>query len=191
MCGVERLGDLGEELDCAPGLERAVLGHDACARSVALDVAHGEEEQAVLISRLVDGDDVGVIERGGDPRLAQEALAEALVLGELGGDHLERDLASEPLLLGAVDRAHPPSADEGLDPVAGDRRSGRQHDPRRCSPSKCLPRTLQIATSAARKCNGGDIRNVAGANDTAALGFYSRVMTDRTREEHHMKRIAT
>ena len=25
----------------------------------------------------------------------------------------------------------------------------------------------------------------------AALGFYSRDMTDRTREEHHMKRIAT
>jgi len=40
-------------------------------------------------------------------------------------------------------------------------------------------------------CNGGDIRNVAYANDAAPRRAYSRVMTDRTREEHHMKRIAT
>ena len=127
--GIERLGDLGEQLDGSLRLERAVLG-DELGEVVALDVAHGEEEDAVLLSRLVDGDDVRVVERGRDPRLAQEALAEALVLGELGGDHLEGDLAPEPRLLGAIDRAHSPSADEGLDPVAGDRRSGRQHGAR-------------------------------------------------------------
>ena len=66
-----------------------------------------------------------MVEGGGDPRLAQEALAEALVLGELGRDHLERDLAPEAFFLGAVDRTHPPAADERLDLVAGDRRSGR------------------------------------------------------------------
>ncbi len=124
--GVERLCDLREEIDRALGLERAVLGHDL-GQVRALDVAHREEEQAVLVSRLVDRDDVRVVERGGDPRLAQEALAEALVLGELGGDDLERDLAAEALLLGAVDRTHPATADERFDSVAGDRRSRRQH----------------------------------------------------------------
>ena len=92
----------------------------------ALDEAHGEEEDAVVLAGLVDRDDVWVIERRCDPRLPQEAFAKPLVLGELRSDHFERNLAPEPLLVGTVDRAHPPTPDEGLDPVAGDRRSGRQ-----------------------------------------------------------------
>ena len=43
---------------------------------------------------------------------------------------------------------------------------------------------------AASLCNGGDIRNVATANDTARGGSYSRDMTI-TRRENTMKRIAT
>ena len=123
--GVERLGDLREEVDRPLRLECAVLGDDL--REVgALDVAHREEEDTVLLSRLVDRDDVRMVERSGDPRLPQEALTETLVLGELGRDDLERDLAAEPLLVGTVNRAHASAADERLDSVAGDRRPGRQ-----------------------------------------------------------------
>lgn len=39
-------------------------------------------------------------------------------------------------------------------------------------------------------CNDGDIRNVARENDTGSGGSYCRDMTDRTRREHSMKRIA-
>ena len=129
VSGVEGLRDLREEVDGPLRLECPVLGDDL--REIgAFDVAHREEENAVLLSGLVDGDDVRMVERGRDPRLAQEALAEALVLGELGRDHLERDLAPEPCLLGTVDRTHPPAADERFDPVAGDRRSRRQRGAR-------------------------------------------------------------
>ena len=113
---VERIGDLGEELDRASRLEGALLGEDL-REVAALDVAHGEEEDAVLLARLEDRDDVRVVEGGGDLRLPQEALPETLVLRELGGDHLERDLAAEPGFLGAVDRAHAAAADERLDAV--------------------------------------------------------------------------
>ena len=66
--GVEGFGDLGEDLDRTPGLERPLLGEEL--REVgALDVAHGEEENACLLSRLVDGHDVRVVERGRDLRL--------------------------------------------------------------------------------------------------------------------------
>ena len=61
-----------------------------------------------------------MVDRGGEPRLAQEALAEALVLGELGSEHLERDLAPERTVLGPVDDAHPAPPEQGLDPVAGE-----------------------------------------------------------------------
>ena len=40
-------------------------------------------------------------------------------------------------------------------------------------------------------CRERDTRNVAHANDTKQQTSYSRNMTDRTREEHTMKRIAT
>ncbi len=85
-----------------------------------LDVAHREEERAVLVARLEDRDDVRVVEGGGDSRLPEEALAEAAVPRELGRDHLERDLAPERQLLGPVDRTHASAADECLDLVAGE-----------------------------------------------------------------------
>jgi hypothetical protein len=40
-------------------------------------------------------------------------------------------------------------------------------------------------------CNGGDIRNVARANDAAAASSYAPPMKDRIGREHTMKRIAT
>ena len=64
--GVEGLRDLREQLDRALGLERAVLGHEL-GEVVALDVAHREEEDAVLLAGLVDGDDVRMVEGGRDP----------------------------------------------------------------------------------------------------------------------------
>jgi hypothetical protein len=43
---------------------------------------------------VVDGEDVGVGESGGGPGLPLEPLA---VGGELGRQHLDRDVAAEPL----------------------------------------------------------------------------------------------
>ena len=84
-----------------------------------------------------------VVEGGGDPRLAEEALAEALVLRQLRGDHLERDLAPPAFLGGAVNRTHPPAADELLDPVA---RDGRP----RAELGACQMAHRRLLTAAAR-----------------------------------------
>ena len=77
---VERFGDLGEDVDRSPGLERARLGNEL-GEVTALDVAHGEEENPVVLAGLEDGDDVRMVEGGGDLRLAQEAFPKAIVLG--------------------------------------------------------------------------------------------------------------
>ena len=60
-----------------------------------------------------------MVERGREPRLAQEALPEAWIDGELGSEHLQRDAASEPDVLGSVDDAHAAAADLGFHPVVG------------------------------------------------------------------------
>jgi hypothetical protein len=59
-----------------------------------------------------------VLQRGGDARLAVEALAEAGRLGEVGRDDLDRRPAAQVQVLGAVDHAHAAAPDPLLDPVA-------------------------------------------------------------------------
>ncbi len=66
-----------------------------------------------------------MVDRGRQPRLAQEALPEALILGELGRDQLERDRPIEPRVDRPVDDAHPAAADLSFDPITAEGRVGR------------------------------------------------------------------
>jgi hypothetical protein len=54
-------------------------------------------------------------------RLAQEPLAEALVLGQLRGDQLERHRPLQRQVGGAVDHAHPAATDQSVNSVPGER----------------------------------------------------------------------
>lgn len=143
-----------------------------------------EVEQAPQWLRL------GLITPGPTPMMAARstALAEALVLGELGSNHFERDLAPEARFRGAIDGAHPPSPDERFDLVAGDRRSGRQHA--RDVTHRSSVRHGRGKCNRSAKCDDGDTLSVVSANDTTAPGSYSRDMRI-TRRENTMKRIAT
>ena len=116
--GIESASDLPDKLDRAVGLEPS-LPLEQALEIDPLDVAHGDVESAPVLAGVVDGDDVGVIDRRGNARLAQKPLAEALVLGEVWGQKLERHLAPQPLVVGAVDDAHTTAADQRLDPIAG------------------------------------------------------------------------
>ena len=93
-----------------------------------------------------------MVERGRDPRLAQEALTEAAVLGELGRNDLQSDLATECQLLSTVNRAHPATADERLDLVAGKLAA----DHRVGAASYAHPASV---------CQERDVCNVARVND--------------------------
>ena len=57
-------------------------------------------------------------------RLAGEARPDGVVVGELGGQHLDGDVAFEPEVAGAVDDGHPAAADLVLDPVLAAERGG-------------------------------------------------------------------
>ena len=122
---VERGADLADD---ARGPERldAPLRGDQRAQVGALDETHHDEEHAVLVAGIEDGDDVRVVDRGRDPRLAPKALAEALLPGVLGEDELEGDRALERELLGPVDDPHVSVADHLLD--AAPREDGAQRE---------------------------------------------------------------
>ena len=116
--GVERSGDLLERCGRPRRLERALAQHRL--QVGALDEAHRDVQLPVDLARVVDRDDVRMLDRGRQPRLAQEALAERHVVGELRGEQLQRDVAVEREVVGAVDDAHAAAADQRLDPIAGE-----------------------------------------------------------------------
>ena len=68
-------------------------------------------------ARVEHGEDVGVLQPGGEPDLAQEALR-AERGGELGVQHLERDLAVVLEVVREIDRGHAPAAELALERVA-------------------------------------------------------------------------
>src|SRR5207245_1397735 len=73
---------------------------------------------------VVDRDDVRVLNRCRRPGFADEALAKAVDIGQLGDEKLERDRPRETQLLGTVDDSHPSASDELSDSVPGELRAG-------------------------------------------------------------------
>ena len=83
----------------------------------ALDVAHRDVQVTVALAGLVDRHDAGVIDRRGESRLRQEARAEASILGQVRGQQLQRYLAPQTQVLGAVHHAHAAATEERLDAI--------------------------------------------------------------------------
>ncbi len=113
---VERVRHLARDLQSV--LERQLLvALQPVAQRLALHVGHDVVQDACGFAGVVDGDDVGVIERGGDLDLAQEPLG-AECRGELGSHDFDGYLAAVLQVLGEMDDGHPPRAERALQAVA-------------------------------------------------------------------------
>ena len=77
--GGEGIGERqGEAQDL---VRRQPAGDDPRGQGLALDQLHGEEVDAPRLLDGIEGDDVGMVERGDGPRLAAEALQAHRVSG--------------------------------------------------------------------------------------------------------------
>src|SRR5438094_306789 len=81
------------------------------------DVFHHEVVEPTLTLDAIDGDDVGVVELGGGLGLLLEAAHHLIVLGDIGREHLDRDLPLEREIVRQEHGAHPALAQQPLDPV--------------------------------------------------------------------------
>ncbi len=115
MCGIEGAGDLAQEVDDLPRLERSIPKPRLQVR--ALDIAHGDEQDALDLAGLVDGQDVGVVDGGRHLRLALESGPVVEVVRQGGWQDLERHAPLESALLRAVHDAHAATPDDRLDPI--------------------------------------------------------------------------
>ena len=113
--GVERARDLLEHVERPPDAEPSVAPEER-AEVGPVDVAHRDVEEPVGVTSVdlpgvVDRDDVGVVEPCRALRLPHEPLAEARVVRQRRGKHLESHLAAEADVLGEVDDAHAAAAE--------------------------------------------------------------------------------
>ena len=112
--GREHIGDPADHGEARDGVVR-----HARRELLSLEPLHRDVEQLALrvAARVVDLDDVGMPEPRGDAHLAQEAARRLAVVGVLGPEDLERELALRHLVRDEVDRAHTARAEPTLDAV--------------------------------------------------------------------------
>jgi hypothetical protein len=115
---VERVGDLDPELEDLRRRQRPLP--DPLLQRPPLQVLHHQERLALVLADVVDGADVGVVERRGGHRLALEALARGLVVEQLLRQELERHRAVEPRVLRPANDAHAAATEPLEDAVVGD-----------------------------------------------------------------------
>ncbi len=96
---------------------KLLLPADAVGQRLALDVGHHVEEEAVGLTGVEEGKDVGVLQVRGGLDLGEEALG-ADDRGQFGLEDLDGDLSVVLDVLGQVHRGHAAFAELPLDPVA-------------------------------------------------------------------------
>jgi len=106
---VERLG------------QRDGAGVELLAEGLAIDELSGNVGDVAGLADVVNGDDVGVVERGRGAGFLGEAEDALGVLDELGGQQLQSDLAVEASVLSEVDFAHAAASEEAGEAVRTER----------------------------------------------------------------------
>src|SRR6185295_6959432 len=113
----ERPADLEAELEHPAHRQRAAA-FDELLQVVALDELEDDELLPVLLAAIDHRDDVRMRELRDRARLAPEALDVLLVLAVLFMEDLQRDVALEQRVEGAMDGRHSAGADDVLQLVA-------------------------------------------------------------------------
>ena len=116
--GFERLGDLPEDGDDVLGGHRSAL--EALGEVLTGHQLHLDEGAIAAVLEAVQRGDVGVIERGQDPRLALEPAAPIRRIGHRLGQDLDRDFTPQPQVLRPIHLAHAAGADRGENLVGAD-----------------------------------------------------------------------
>ena len=114
--GRQGAGDLRGDPGGLARRERPVPAHDR-GQVLPVDELHDDERAVLVLAEVVDGHDVGMVERGGGERLLAEARAEVRIATVLGAEDLDRDVAIELGVVGAVDAGHAPLPEELHQPI--------------------------------------------------------------------------
>ncbi len=116
---VERVRHLGGEIEQL--LDRERLALDAVFERRPFQVLHDNEVEPLLFADIVDGADVGMVQRGCGTRLPLKALIGLWVIRQLFRKELQGDAPAQAKVLGFIDNAHATAAQLLRDAVVRDR----------------------------------------------------------------------
>src|ERR1700735_2451160 len=116
---IEAVGDLDADLQKLRYLDG--LAANAVFESPALEQLHGDKRTSVKFSDIVNGANVGVIERGCRARFAAESLDGLRVLRNIVGKELQRNVAAQPRVLSLVNHTYASAPELFQDVVMGNR----------------------------------------------------------------------
>ena len=108
VCGIQSIGDVAGQRQQRFGVDGAAL--DAMLQGLAVEELHGDEGLAVGLTDIVNGADIGVIERGGGLGLALKPGQSLRVFGDFIGQELQRHKTPQAGILGFVHHAHAAAA---------------------------------------------------------------------------------
>jgi len=117
MRRIERVGNV--DGDGEKGIELHGSAGDHVLQSFALEALHGDEGLAIFLADIIDGANVGMIQRGRGLRFTLEAHEGLRILRNSVGQKFQCDEAPEASVLGLVDNAHPAPAELLEDTVMG------------------------------------------------------------------------
>ena len=116
---VERVGHLDAHIQHRVQAQRAPT--EAILQRRALQVLHGDERSPVLFADVVDGADVGVVERRCGAGLALKTAQRLGITRQFSRDELERNGTVQAQILGLVHHAHAAAAEPRDDAVVRER----------------------------------------------------------------------
>ena len=119
MRRLEGVGDLDAHGEQVLQVERRTPRHHLRER-LAFEELHDDEVLPLVLLDRVNRADSRMVQRGGGTRLALETLERRRVLGQLGGQELQRDAAAEARVLRLVHDAHSTASEPADDRVMGD-----------------------------------------------------------------------
>ena len=99
---------------------------DRRSQGLAVEQFRDQVRATVRHPHVEHPDDVGVVERCGDPRFLQEPLDRVPIAAFRAGQRLERDVSSEPRIGRPVDVSHSATSQQRHDPVRSDRGAFRE-----------------------------------------------------------------
>ena len=117
VSGVKPVGNLSRQLEHGVGAKRS--SHDAVFECRPIEKLHCDERPSLVLTDLVNGADIWMVQAGGRARLATKALEYLGIASDVVRKELQGDKAPQFGIFGLVDHAHTAAAELFNDAVMG------------------------------------------------------------------------
>ena len=108
VSGIERIGNLDAEVEYGFNFQR--FAENTMGQRLSLEILHGNKWLAFMLAKIVNGANVRIVESGGGPRFAFEALESLRILGQALRKKFKCNTTAQARVFGLTYHTHSPAA---------------------------------------------------------------------------------